>query len=721
MADADKQDGTKHPDLDTLKRWYKQSEEAFSEQRRREREALRFQDPDLQWTEEAKAQRRGGPGQPPRPMLAVSKVEQPIRMVVNQMRNAHLGVSLHPLSPDANDETAEVLQDLYRSIERDSNAQEGREFAFRRAVICGLGYYRIISCYDESAPDEGVEAFDQVPRIQRILYQDEVLWDPSAQLADFSDANFVFAGAWVAAPDVRREYPKADISGKGDDFLKSADYPEPKWIRGDGADTAVRIVECLYKLKETEEITYTGPDGEESKRHKDRVKVYSVKICGNEILEEPQPTNGQYLPIVTVVGRELVPFDGKRQWDGIVAPNMGAQRAFNYAITGAIEAAALEPKAPFIGVSGQFEGHPEWDEANTKNFAKLEYEPVVIAGALAPPPQRAQVDGSRMQMNVMLAQSMEGALQSGTLMFDPALGRSSGNEKSGKAIQSLQEAGNAATSDFLANYADNSLRYEARVILDLIPAMFDRQQRIVRILDDQDKVRSVMLNTPYVQQQDGTLMVSDPRAQGAKTFDLRKGRYAIAVSVGRSRQTKMEAVAEELGQILASRPEMMEIIGPEYFRHRDFSGAKSIADILLRLRDHNMPFLRDPDQPMDLNQAMARAQAAEGQLQEMQQAMQAMQQELQMETAKQQTQMATAQIGAASKVETARIKSQTDIAIEEMRQRLKALEEATGRQHEDQQADKDVIRDGTREATKVALQPFQQSVGKPLAAPKGEV
>src|SRR6185295_18012561 len=104
---------------------------------------------------------------PERPMLSIPSLDQPIQLVLNQEKAAHLGVQIHPLSEDADDDTAEVLQGLYRRIEVDSRANLARSFAFQRGVKAGTGEYEVTTEYD----DDSAETKDQRIVIKRILHQ----------------------------------------------------------------------------------------------------------------------------------------------------------------------------------------------------------------------------------------------------------------------------------------------------------------------------------------------------------------------------------------------------------------------------------------------------------------------------------------------------------------------------------------------------------------------
>ena len=79
--------------------------EAEGAQRNRELEDLKFQIPEFQWSDKAREARQGGTvgnvPLPPRPMMSIPTLDQPIQLVLNAEKAAHLGVNIHPLSEDA--------------------------------------------------------------------------------------------------------------------------------------------------------------------------------------------------------------------------------------------------------------------------------------------------------------------------------------------------------------------------------------------------------------------------------------------------------------------------------------------------------------------------------------------------------------------------------------------------------------------------------------------
>jgi hypothetical protein len=101
-------------------------------------------------------------------------------------------------------------------------------------------------------------------------------------------------------------------------------------------------------------------------------KVFWSTINAIEELEREQEWDGQYIPIVFTVGRELIPFDSERRWTGIIEPNKDGAKLVNYAASGLVETAALEPKAPFDVDPEEIEGFEDWwKQANVRNFPYL--------------------------------------------------------------------------------------------------------------------------------------------------------------------------------------------------------------------------------------------------------------------------------------------------------------------------------------------------------------
>ena len=88
------------------------------------------------------------------------------------------------------------------------------------------------------------------------------------------------------------------------------------------------------------------------------VSVVSVKRCllsANDVLS--QDTWGKYIPLVPVYGEEI--FDeGRSKYFSLVTHAKDPQRRYNYWLTASTEIIALQPRSPFVGVTGNLRAAP---------------------------------------------------------------------------------------------------------------------------------------------------------------------------------------------------------------------------------------------------------------------------------------------------------------------------------------------------------------------------
>lgn len=686
------------------------AQNARKKQLDREKAALKFQVPELQWDEDMRRSRQAqvidGVQIPARPMLSIPKLNQPIQLVLNQEKAAHLGVNISPLSEDADDDTAEVMRDLYRRIEQDSRAGLARSWAFDRAVKAGTGCYRINTKYD----DDSTNPTDQKIVFERLLYQDAAYFDPAAQEPDWCDGEWALVLSWLPHEKYKRLHPRSALAEYEADELKALAEEQPEWVTfNDEGKPACLVAE--YWRKEYSErqwvilddgsFAYEDeiPEGRKlAKGENARLRKVSVpqvkwsKINAVEELES-EDWNGKYIPLIPVVGEELQPFDGERRWRGIIEPSMDAQRLFNYAASSAVELAALEPKAPYVMYEGQDEGYETmWQQANIRNFPSLKVSKEGSKGPngeMLPPPQRTQTDVGKLGPSMLLLDKAEQFIQAGTTTLDQSRIEQMGKRRvAHQTISALQEQSDLGTSHFLHNLATISMPYEAKVVIDLMAKIYDRPGRVARLLDMEDNERTVLLNQPFTTDQKGRpVPVQDgQRVDNVKNYDLRKGVYGVTVSIGKSWQSRLQQGADELGQILTASPELMPLIGATYFKFRDFPGAKEVAKVLKKVREKQFPGIDNDEGQADPEQLQAELAAAKEQMQQMQSALQQAQQIIETDKAKQAATLEKARLDNATKEQIERIEAANKLHLQELEHKFELLLEQMKMAHEEEMA-----------------------------------
>jgi len=268
----------------------------------------------------------------------------------------------------------------------------------------------------------------------------------------------------------------------------------------------------------------------------------------------------------------------------------------------------------------------------------------------------------------MLLQQADNFLHSGTGAFEPTLGEQSPNVRTKGATLALQQQHTEGNSNWLDNHASIALTHEARIVLDLIPYVYDRPGRVERILDIERKSKSVVLNAPFMEgQKGGRPQALPPEAIGAmppdqvKRYDLKKGRYGVVVSIGKAYKTLAQEGADELGQLFQAAPELFGLLGDIYLKFRDFPGHDLAAERMKRMLP---PQARDMDE-QNAQSAQQEAAVLKAQLSELTGKLQEAGEIIKTDQVKVQGQLEKAQIDAQAMLRRAEIDAQTKLQLEE--------------------------------------------------------
>ncbi len=612
-----------------------------------------------QWPDAVRIQReREG-----RPCLTFNRFPAFLRQVINDARQNKPAIACHPVDDGADVETSQILTGLIRNIEQTSNADVAYDTAIEMAVSGGIGYIRVNTKYAFE------DKFDLDICIDRISNPMTIWGDHRSTAADSSDWDYAFVTELLTEDEFKKRYPKAEETTKSfesddrdsrwfeDDAIRIAEY----WTR---EEVEIPLLKCSNgEIMDEESYEQIGDILEiqgitvVARRSTKAHKVTQYIITGSEVLE----TNdwpGRYIPIVPVYGDEVW-VEGKRHWQSLIFHAKGAQEAYNYWRTSAIEKVALDTKAPWLGPKGAFKTDAsKWATANTQNHAYIEYD-----GQQAPHRTPAGgVPAGDLQMALNASDDMKAIMG----IHDASLGARS-NETSGVAIRARQREGDVSTFHFIDNLS-RAIRHTGRIVIDLIPKIYNTE-RIVRILKEDGDTEMTKIN--------GEVLVKGiPRV-----YDMAVGKYDITVSNGPSFSTKREEVTAQMTELIRAYPDAAPLIGDLLAKNFDWPGADDIAK---RFKAMLPPQARDDtDNP--------EAQALKQQIEEMKkqgmQMLQAGQQELQKVQAENaqlkgslQADMAKVQIDAESvkidqfKAESERMKIDNERVKAEQEQELKFME-----------------------------------------------
>ena len=509
-----------------------------------------------------------------RPALTMNKLPSFVSQVVNDMRTNPVQIKVRAQNNFSVD-NATIRDGMIRHIFNNGDARSAQDTASHYQVLCGLGYFRVLTQYVEGSFDDQELVLDRIDDPLSVYVPSHL-----CKRLDWSDMPYCFIRYKYSKDDFHEEYPKCDMNSYE---LKGAGNDD-NWYTEDH----IYVYEYfeLVKTKTKKYLLSDGtcvigkdniPEGVTIVKERDFIdrKIVWRKITRTEVLEE-QDFPGIYIPIVPVLGTEVC-VDGRKTYVGLIRNAKDAQKAYNLFYSNFTEVMCLQPLSPFVAAEGQIEGHEaEWASANTKHHAVLPYKPITEAGTLLPPPQRtpAPSAGSGLMQGVTLASEQ---MKEVTGLFNNSMGDREGDQ-SGKAIIALQHQGGISTYHFIGNMA-TSMRHVARIINGLIPKIYTTERQI-RILgpDNTDKIMWVNAQNPQANEngkQYSTLDDSD--------------NYAIESTIGPSYDTIRTETSETLLKIAQSMPNIAVAIGDLLLKSLDFEMAQEAGDRVKRLIQANMP------------------------------------------------------------------------------------------------------------------------------------
>jgi len=551
-----------------------------------------------------------------RPYLTINKIDAYCRQITNQQRQQRPRMKAHGMNNDSDEKVAEIITGICRHIENQSDADSAYDNAFDFAVRMGWGYWRIT--HDYPRPD----SFDQEIYIKRIENPFMVYFDPNSNEPDGSDAEKCLITEVISKEAFRKMYPGADDGGG---FTpRGTGDSQSEWITRED----IRVAEYFYTERKRMKLLllsdgttcYEDEKPKEtvmqdagiyvvSKRETIKKQIKWCKLTGMQILEQ-RDWAGSYIPVVPVYGQQLI-VDSKKKKFGLTRMAKDPQRMYNFWSTALTESVALAPKAKFLLAEGQDEGHEmEWNQANIKSMPVLRYKQTDSEGRTAPVPTRIQPEPPPAGM-VTALQGLDGDLKAVVGIYDPTQ-LPNGNQ-SGKAINGMQQQTDMTNFHYYDNLT-RSIRQTGRIIVDLIPHIYDKE-RVLRIIGADGKGELVTLNQPGVDDQGVEKVLND----------VTVGQYDVVMETGPGYASKRAEAFDSMVQMLSVDPTLMQTAGDLIFRNSDFPGADIIAD---RLAAANPMAQIDEKSPVPPQAQMQLAQSQQT-IQQLQQQIQAMQMDIQ--------------------------------------------------------------------------------------------
>jgi hypothetical protein len=515
------------------------------------------------WDDDDKKQRKD------RPMIAPDELAQYRNQVINQLRANPRGMRFSPRGNGASKEGALFYQNKARETEYRSHAKIAYITAAENAIQRSYGFCRVSTRY------ESPRSVNQEIWIDDFPDPDMVLPDPDAKRPDSSDMQYCFVLQWSEQRELLRTRKSKFESFGGfsashpswiqDKKILEAEYwkiatrkrklvlvqplaasvaPSPRLIAPQPTPMPppqAAFVDELEKwpagttvLRELREVDYPT------------VKMYLTN--GLEILHE-QDWPGKFIPIVSCYGPILwVPEGGqiKRKILSMTRFQRAPWKALCYACSQELEILGQVPKASVLATPAQLKGfEKDWQEAPYIPKAYLYYNPTDAQGKPIDKPERMNyLQADNLAALQVVKESYRRAIQAATASNFLPTDAQKRNEKSGVALDKIDQAASTGSYHFVSNY-DDTIRRVAEIYEDLC-----------------DKIHDYKGETGVIEA-DGTAMaqaINDP--SNPKAINTR-GDYGVTVSTGPSSDSEQAAVSDFTDVLVGQLERIAGVAGPK--------------------------------------------------------------------------------------------------------------------------------------------------------------
>lgn len=468
-----------------------------------------------------------------RPCINHDELNQYVNQGVNSLRRDKRGIKVEPdpSSGGSGDEkTAELRQDLIRTIEYKSKAQSAYLRAAQDMYEGSYGFFRVSRKYVSDDSDEQEIVIKAIPN------PDAVLYDPDCKEPDWSDAQWCFVVEPISKEEFKRRYPRAEKVNFTSEDMKVAG----QWVQ----DRTILVAE-YWKV-----VVTTAKRG---RRLIEKKRLVQYITNGVEVLDEiEQP--GIEIPIPAMVGLErYASEDGgttKRKLFSLARLARDPQMSLAYLNSQEMEEAGLSPKTPVRGWVGQFDTDKEaHDSAHKVPHPYLQYdypEWAMERGVQVGLPEAQQFTPNFQQFEIA-KDSARRAIQAAMGISPLPTAMQRDGQKSGVALEKMQTEQAIGSYHFVEGY-ERAIDRAGRIIESWIPVVYDTERPMsLRLADEKNRIVKVNTPEPYPNEKTGDL----------EHFPISEDqKHCTTVSTAPSFQSQFDAVSDFLDNLIAQLPKL---------------------------------------------------------------------------------------------------------------------------------------------------------------------
>ena len=457
-------------------------------------------------------------------------------------------------------EAADILDGIYRSVDRQNFSVEAYNNAMQEMVVCGVGAWELYADYETSALGDKLQTLKRRP-----IYEanNKVFWDPNAKMLDKSDATYVSVLESYSEDGYKALVAKLSNIPESDVVISNFASPNQSfafpWVSGD-----IYYVTRFFhsEVKEEKNIFLTDPLGQEIiMRDFDLAKIEDELIdAGFEITGEKKVERnvvtlyiasgseiiysariaGQHIPVVPAYGERAF-IEGEEHYEGVTRLAKDPQRLRNFQLSYLADMVSRSPRPKPIFTSEQISGFEFMYEANgaDNNYPYLLQNMVDKAGRPLPLGPIGQLLGQPIPQ--ALAASIDitrGAVED---VANPGLPQNIADpDLSGKAVIALQNMLDRQTYVY-QDHMKFAKRRDGEIFASMASEVIDTPREVTLTLPDGTRKKAKIMDT-VVDKQTGEIVAVN---------DITGLEFDVFADIGQSYTTRKEQTLDQLSTAIA--------------------------------------------------------------------------------------------------------------------------------------------------------------------------
>jgi len=457
-------------------------------------------------------------------------------------------------------EAADILDGIYRSVDRQNFSVEAYNNAMQEMVVCGVGAWELYADYETSALGDKLQTLKRRP-----IYEanNKVFWDTNAKMLDKSDATYVSALESYSEDGYKALVAKLSNIPESDVVISNFASPNQSfafpWVSGD-----IYYVTRFFhsEVKEEKNIFLTDPLGQEIvMRDFDLAKIEDELIdAGFEITGEKKVERnvvtlyiasgseiiysariaGQHIPIVPAYGERAF-IEGEEHYEGVTRLAKDPQRLRNFQLSYLADMVSRSPRPKPIFTSEQISGFEFMYEANgaDNNYPYLLQNMVDKTGRPLPlGPVGQLLDQPIPQALAASIDITRGAIED---VANPGLPQNiADHDLSGKAVVALQNMLDRQTYVY-QDHMKFAKRRDGEIFASMASEVIDTPREVTLTLPDGTRKKAKIMDT-VVDKQTGEIIAVN---------DITGLEFDVFADIGQSYTTRKEQTLDQLSTAIA--------------------------------------------------------------------------------------------------------------------------------------------------------------------------